>query len=162
MPFGRLSVVEVPNQEEALKRLARLVQKATIDPAIRRIALTVTAECADRDDECELEAIYDAVKHGDDRVRGLENGVRYVSDPRYADHFTSPARLMDSCKKGACAEDCDGQAALVAALAGAVGFKVGLRAYGPKSSDDYNHVYAVGMLPKRRPDPTQVTGIDQV
>lgn len=109
--------------------------------------------CGARDDACELEAIFEAVKHGTPYVKGLAKGLKYIADPRWADHFTAPYRVLDQCARGACAEDCDGHAALIAALAGSLGFKVGLRVWGETHSN-YVHVYAVAGLPKREPRDT--------
>lgn len=153
----RLSVFGVATQREALEQLAELAQRSTVHPLVRDTAIRLTSECQARDDECELQAIFEAVKHGDSRVAALKNGVRYVADPRWADHFTAPYRLLKQCATGACAGDCDDHAALITALAGSLGFKVGLRVWGPKA-DNYVHVYAVAGLPKR--DPQHVVGLD--
>lgn len=153
----RLSVFGVASQKEALEQLAELAQRSTVHPTVREVAMQLTADCPARDDSCELQAIFNAVKHGDDRVRALQHGVRYVADPRWADHFTAPHRLIKQCAKGACAGDCDDHAALIVALVGALGFKVGLRVWGPSHSN-YVHVYAVVGLPKR--DPRDVVGMD--
>jgi len=129
-------------------------------PAVVKAARQITADCESRNDMCELEAIYDAVKTGTDAVPGLRRGVRYVSDPRDTDFFTAPATLLELCAEGACQEDCDGHAALIAALCGALGFAVGLRAYG-ESKDNYEHVYAVVGLPKHfLVTPSQIVGMD--
>jgi hypothetical protein len=157
----RFNVQTVATQEDALLTLAALVERATVNPKIQRAARAITSDCIARDDLCELQAIYDAVKYGDPRVKGLERGLRYVSDARYADQFSGPARMIEECQAGACAGDCDDAAALVAALAGAVGFRAGLRAYGPKSKRGYSHVYAVAYLPKRGGGQApQIVGLD--
>lgn len=157
----RLSLVEVETQRDALERLARLALNDSIKPALTIAAKQIVQNCPSRSqteasdreqiDLCELEAIYDAVKNGTNAVPGLENGVRYVSDSRWWDHFVAPSRLLQMCRDGACAEDCDGHAALIAALASAIGFKAGLRAWGPKGGRDYTHVYAVTYFPKQGP-----------
>jgi transglutaminase-like putative cysteine protease len=82
----------------------------------------------------------------------------FFGDSRYADQFTGPARMLEECAQGSCAGDCDDHAALVAALAGAVGFRSGLRAYGPKNKNGYSHVYAVAYVPKRHP--TDLVALD--
>jgi len=128
-----------------------------ISPIVRETAFQIIADCAARDDACEIKAIFDAVKHGTPNVEGLERGVRYVLDPRWTDHFTGPAALLQMCKRGACQEDCDGHAALLCALLGSIGFKVGLRAWGPKGQE-FEHVYAVVGYPKKGPN--QVLGLD--
>jgi len=152
----RLRAFDVPDQRASLHELAKLVESSIPNPRVRQAALLITADCPARDDMAELTAIFNAVKSGDSRVAGLENGVRYVADPKILDFFTAPPRLLEQCARGACAEDCDGQAALVASLAGSLGFEVGLRAYAPEGTarGQYTHVYAVANVPKRAPRET--------
>lgn len=118
----RLSVFGVATQREALEQLAELAQRSTVHPLVRETAIRLTADCDARDDDCELQAIFNAVKYGtvkSDDLRGfgrgfglsreenpLARGVRYVADPRWADHFTAPYRLLKQCARGACAGDC--------------------------------------------------------
>lgn len=90
------------------------------------------------------------MKHGDDRVKGLENGLKYMSDPRWADFFTSPSRTLKQLADGYNSGDCDDSCALVMALLGSLGFVVGARAWG-KQKGEYTHVYAVVGLPKIGP-----------
>lgn len=145
----KVRVFDAVSQKHALTALAELTSRAIEQsPIVRETAIAlITDRCADRDDDCQLEAIFDAVKHGDDRINGLEKGFRYVSDPVLADYFTAPGRSLDSCARGACGGDCDDHAALVASLAGAVGFDVGLRAWG-RFGKEFEHVYAVAKTPK--------------
>lgn len=140
---------EPDTQIGSLRVLAGLLQKATIDPLVRGTALKVVRNCKSREDECELNAIYDAVKYGDPSVAPLRNGFKYVADPRFADYFTSPIDSLKSCLKGACGGDCDDAAVLTSSLAGALGWRVGLRAWGPKNSGGFSHVYGVALYPKR-------------
>jgi hypothetical protein len=147
----------VRNQRVALEQLAKLTQAAMVDPLVRRTANQIVRDCASRDDMCELKAIFAAVKTGTQNVPGFERGVRYVSDPLDADYFTAPAQLIRECQAGACAEDCDSHAALICALAGTLGFVVGLRAYG-EVKNDYEHVYAVALYPKV--NGTRTLGLD--
>lgn len=150
---------ETPTQRHALHALASLGEKASMHPDIRTVAAQLTNECDPRDDKCEIAAIFNAVKYGDERIKGLSNGVRYLADPRWADAFMHPARLLKQCRKGACAGDCDDHACLLMALLGSIGFKVGLRAWGPNGSNgDYTHVYAMVGFPKR--DPQQIITLD--
>lgn len=153
----RVSVLEVSSQKGALKELAKLVEKSTVDPLVRNAAIAITADCSSRDDECEVQAIYNAVKHGDERVKGLERGLKYVSDPRWADFFSSPGRTLRQLADGYNGEDCDGHSALVTAMLGSLGFIVGLRAWG-KQKGEYTHVYGVVAMPKL--DPTEWVGLD--
>jgi hypothetical protein len=155
VPFA---VSSVPNQRAALKRLAKLAARGSIDPQVRRAALALTSDCQDRDDSCEVEAIFNAVKHGDSRVSALARGLRYVADPKLADFFTGPARLLEMCENGSCGGDCDDHSALLAGLLGSIGYSVGLRAYASGPSAQFSHVYAVVGVPKN--SPTKILGLD--
>lgn len=139
---------DVATQRDALYKLAALAKKGGQQESVYTAARQMTSLCSSRDFRCELEAIYEAVKHGTDLVPGLERGVRYVSDPSWFDHFIAPARLLSQCRAGACAEDCDGHAGLIAALAGSLGWKAGVKAYQPDGEADFDHVYAVIRWPK--------------
>ena len=144
--------LNVTTQQQSLTELANVAKRGMTDERVVMTARTIVQGCSARNDFCELQAIYEAVKHGHARVAGLEKGVRYVSDPTTADFFTGPRKLLDMCEQGACAEDCDGHAALIMALAGSIGFRVGARAYGPTAGGPLTHVYAVALLPKHPED----------
>lgn len=150
-------LVDAKTQEKSLQMLGELTQRAIIHPAIRNTALRIlnSAGCNSREDKCEIEAIFNAVKNGDAAVRPFHKGFKYVADPRFADYFASPVDIVNNCAKGACGGDCDEHAALIAALLGSIGWKVGLRAYGVKGSGGYSHVYAVVAFPKK---PKPVSG----
>jgi hypothetical protein len=136
-------VYEVRNQREALTELAKLVERGSVDPRVRAAAIILSKECKARDESCEIEAVFTAVKRGDPRIRGLGQGVKYVNDNPVADGFVGPGRLLQNCAEGACAEDCDGHAALICSLLLNLGFVVALRAYGKSGSKGYEHVYAM-------------------
>ncbi len=153
----RVSILEVADQKAALKELAKLAEKSTVDPLVRNAAVAITSDCDSRDDECEINAIFDAVKTGDDRVKGLEKGLKYMSDPRWADFFTSPSRQLRQLADGLNSGDCDDHCALLMALLGSLGFISGARAWGKKKGE-YTHVYCVVGFPKL--DPTEWVGLD--
>lgn len=121
--------------------------------------MQIVQDCDSRDDACELEAIFRAVKFGDKRVPLLSKGLKYIADPAWYDYFTAPSRILSECEKGACGGDCDDHASLICALGGAIGFRMGLRAWGPANQSEYVHVYAVAAFPKRPPH-TQFLGMD--
>lgn len=154
------SVADVRSQRTALRRIVEFIQKGSIDPVIRRTAQRIVSDCDARDDLCELQAIYDAVKHGTDKVPALRNGFKYVADPQYADFYVAAKRSLTECLRGACAGDCDDHTILVGALAASIGFSVGARAWGPKSAPrgHYAHVYPIVKIPKRGPWPKTYTG----
>ena len=155
MPFA---IRKVGNQREALRILADLVVKGSTDPKVVQAARAITMEAPARDDRAEVDLIFDAVKNGTPKVKGLDKGFRYVKDPRAADFYTGARAILDACERGAAAGDCDEHTVLVASLLAALGFMVGVRAYGPKGGKEYNHVYAVVSIPKDGPWPKGYSG----
>ena len=152
MPFSRFDLGNTASsQAKALQKIAELIAKGASEPAIVRAARAITRDCDARDDRCELEAIYDAVKHGTEAVPGLERGLRYVADPRTSDYYVGAARILTECAGGACSGDCDEHTVLTASLCAAIGFKVGARAWGPDPKRKaFEHVYCVVAGPKKR------------
>jgi hypothetical protein len=156
VPF---SVTDVRSQSSALKKILGLIEKGSIDPDVRRVALQITRECPGKDDLCELQAIFDAVKHGTDAVPFLRNGFKYVADPRAADFYMGAKRILSECVQGSCGGDCDDHTILIGSLCAALGFKVGARAWGPDPKREaFTHVYAVVAVPKKGPWPNGYTG----
>ncbi len=157
--MSKVRVFSVASQKLVLRELAELVEKSTVDPIVRNAALAITSDVDQRDDEGEVQAIFNAVKYGDARVAGLERGLKYMSDPRWADFFTAPSRMLKqmAASPDLAAEDCDGHSMLIAALLGSLGFIVGLRAWG-RTKGEYDHVYAMVALPKN--DPKEEAGLD--
>lgn len=102
----KLSVFNVASQRTALEHIANLVEKSSVHPLVRETALTLVGSCEDRDDMCEIEAVFGAVKYGDSSVPALKNGLKYVADPRWADHFTAPSRLLEQLRRGVNGGDC--------------------------------------------------------
>lgn len=139
------------DQVGSLETLAQLAMRGTVSPLVRTTAMKIVRDCASREDTCELEAIYAAVKHGDPEVAPLRRGFKYVADSRFADYFTAPEDSLKACLRGACGGDCDDHSALICALAGALGWRCGLRAWGRKGEGVYSHVYPVVLFPKRPP-----------
>ena len=138
------------NQDAALVKLAELIRQGQENPRVVALARKIANDCPSRDDVCELQSIYDAVKHGDPMTVELAKGLKYRSDPKSIDFFSSAPRLLSMCEHGACGADCDEHTVLVGSLAGALGFTVGARAYGKETEQNapYVHVYAVALVPK--------------
>lgn len=154
---------EVRDQNASLRRMAKVVADGLSNPKtaplIIRAARAIVSDCDARDDQCEVEAIYEAVKHGTDKWPGLGHGVRYVSDPRGYDYFSSAGATLKACADGSCAGDCDDASILVVSLLVSLGFKAGLRAWGPDPRvKRYEHVYGVVSLPKHGPVPAGYAG----
>ena len=143
--------------------MADMVQKGSIDPLVRTVTIQVirAAGCGDRDDDCELNAVYDAVKHGSPSVPALANGFLYVNDPRYADYFTAAPDSLKACLKGACGGDCDDASILIGSMLASVGWRVGMRGWGPPDGEGMIHVYPVVAYPKRG-NPEAANGLSGV
>lgn len=147
---GGVVVRDLRSQQEALVKLGELADRATIHPYLHNTAKKIIRGCEGKDDSCELDAIYWAVKQGDPEIPALANGgIKYVADPRYADYFISPVDLLLNAERGANGGDCDDHSSLIASLCGTIGWKSGLRAWGPKGSGGFSHVYPVVAFPKR-------------
>lgn len=138
----------ISDQLQALRTLENLIVRGGEHPRVVAAARKIVLDCPSRDDECELQAIYDAVKSGTPLVRALARGFPYRADPKTLDFFASADRLLAMCDAGACGGDCDEHTVLCGALAHALGFTVGARAFG-RTHDEYVHVYAVALLPKK-------------
>lgn len=131
------------------------------EPLIRETAIRMVRNCKSRDDMCELQAVFDAIRDGDRGVPGFEHGVKYMTDPEIwsaggkevMDHYTSPDRLIEQCQRGVCAEDCDGMgASLLIALLMSLGFKCAACIFKPADSTVYEHIYTLVGYPKLDPD----------
>ena len=156
MPFA---IHDVRDQGASLKKIGDLIAKGSVDPSVVRAARAIVRDCDARDDRCEVEAVFEAVKNGTDAVPGLARGLRYVSDPRVMDYFASAPAILREAAAGAAAGDCDEHTILVAALLGALGYKVGARAWGPNpKQNEFAHVYPIVALPKRGPWPKGYAG----
>jgi hypothetical protein len=153
-----MKLEEMTSQREELEKVASLIRSGCVNIDIMKAAKALKNGCDDRDDMCELEALYDAVKNGTDRVDWLRHGVRYVADPQPFDSLHSVRSIIEFCREGANAFDCDDQTILMGSLAASLGFKVGARAWGPGRSGDYGHVYAVAGVPKSGPWPRDYYG----
>lgn len=155
--FDSPRVIEAGTQERSLIMLAELAQRASVHPDVRMTAMKVLGHdayggadrCGARDDLCELQAIFDTIKKGDQSVAPFAQGFKYVADPRFADYFASPADTIRNCLKGACGGDCDDHCLLMMAMLASIGWKVGARAWGRKNAGGFSHVYAVVAFPKR-------------
>lgn len=143
-------LVNAKDQQASLKLLAELAQRATVNPLVRNTAVKIVRSCDSRDDMCELNAVFTALKRGDPGVAPLADGFKYIADPRFADYFESPIDALENCLRGACGSDCDGHTGLVIGLLGSLGWKCGARAWG-RTSDGFSHVYPVVAFPKRPP-----------
>lgn len=151
-------ILTLNDQRGALLQLRDVIQPDVAHPLVREVALQIVSVCDSRDDICELQAIYDAVKNGRPDIQGFERGLKYIADPNWADLFTAPHKTIEFLRNGINGGDCDDHAALICALGGSIGFTMGLLAYGPPGVEGYTHVLAIAKLPKRGGQ--QLAGMD--
>lgn len=148
------------DQRNALLTLRGVAQPDVAHPLVRERALQIISVCGDRDDLCEIQAIFDAVKNGRPDVPGFERGVKYVADPNWADLFHAPHKIIEMLQQGINGFDCDDHTALICALLGSIGFTTGMLAYGPPGSEGFVHVLAVVKVPKRLNGKVEMVGLD--
>ena len=118
------------------------------DPEIRGLALRIVRGCPERDDACELRALFDWYK----------TNIRYSGDPEGRDTYASPRRTLLEWKAG----DCDEVPVSLGCLVRHNGINVGARVV-QTGSEGFDHVYLIAGFPKENPigyvalDPTVAT-----
>jgi transglutaminase-like putative cysteine protease len=135
--------------KDRLQLMQGMVAADVRDPEMRKLALKVTAHCAERDDMCEMKAIYGYVK----------KNVRYTGD--IAPHRLWPGGPVDSVDLYSAGKrtlesgggDCDDQTILISSLAILNGIPAKFRATASErfGGDNYSHVYPVLGYPKNEP-----------
>ena len=146
---ARLAAVHNVKSLDARLALMRQMHELGLrDPEVRGLALRIVRECPERDDACELRALFNWYK----------TNIRYSGDPEGRDTYASPRRTLLEWK----AADCDDAVVSLGCLVRHNGFKVGARVVqtGPEGFDP---VYAIAGFPKENPtgyvalDPTVAT-----
>lgn len=131
-----VQVVEVPDGEAGtdatIQIMADLAQKAAKDPAFVLGAQEIIrgANLRPKDFKGELETLFNWVA----------THIRYTMDPRSLEWVQAPFYTMHVRRAG----DCDDEATLLCALAGALGHGWGFRAYraDPARRNEFSHVVA--------------------
>lgn len=135
------------------------------DDLVLWVARRIVAECPSRDEDCEINAIYNAVKSGpipipsDTGVSFLpalrfvtknagKSGLRFVEDMRDIDNYPTAGRILRWIAEGANGEDCDGHAILVCTLLHAIGFQTGA-IIASMDGKDFTHIFPVVGVPRR-------------
>jgi hypothetical protein len=144
-PRGRMVNVRTLDERIALLNEVAMVGRA--DPKV--IMLTrkaVSQRCGDswciaeRDHHGEVRAVFDEARRS----------VRYTADPIDVDTFATPGRALEGM-----AEDCDGQAALLAAMLGSIGYPTKWRVIqtngAAKRGHDWDHIYLLVGTPPDSP-----------
>lgn len=133
--------------EERVASIQDLVWKGVQDPRMRKLALSITKHCPERDGMCEAKAVYDYIK----------NNVRYTGDVapvkmgrggpvEGVDLFQSARRTLEF--NGG---DCDDHNILGATLLAHNGITPRLRVTASTRNGEDEHIYVVAGLPKTAP-----------
>lgn len=127
--------------EERLASIQALIEKSVQDGEMRKLALSITSRCPERDQVCEAKAIYDAVK----------SRVRYTGDVgpiRHADGTVEGIDLYQSARRTweMRGGDCDDQSILNATLLALNGIEPILRVVRQKQDNDWSHIYAAARI----------------
>ncbi len=148
---------EVKSDDERLTLIRNLVFESIKDPIVIWTARAIVSECASRDEKCEIEKIYYAVKEGPMPIPidgGKEivyvDGLRFVEDVLALDTYPTAGKILRWMAQGANGEDCDGHTILVASLLMAIGYLTGAGIVSQDGSN-YVHIFPLVGIPKTNP-----------
>lgn len=146
---------KIHGDDDRLELIRAQVFESVKDPLVIWVARAITEKCG-RDEECELHAIYNAVKHGPIPMP-QENGdvveapgLRFMGDPRFSDTYPTAGKILRWLSQGAGGEDCDGHTILIASLLNALGWLTGA-VIASKDGEAFVHVFPVVAVPKDEP-----------
>lgn len=127
----------------------RVYHSITKDPWTREMAAKIIHKCKSRDNMCQAQAIYDAVRQhvryiGD--VTPIKFPDKEGGEVEPIDYFQSARRTWEMG-----AGDCDDQVTLIASLASAVGIPARLRVTAPDKRSDWAHIYPILGFPVEGP-----------
>ena len=118
-----------------LKQIRGMHMAGLLDPSMRALAAKIARTCPERDDACEVRAVYQWVRRN----------IRYTDDVEGFDTHASPMRTVEWG-----IGDCDDSLALVTCLMRHLGYRVGVRV-AETGTQGYDHVYAIAGWPKLTP-----------
>ena len=150
------------NDDERIQLIRNLIFESIRDPLVLWVARSIVSQCPSRDEGCEIEAIYNAVKHGplpipisDESKKKVvkvvqAKGLRFTEDTQLIDNYPSAGLTLEWMAQGANAEDCDGHSILVNSLLMALGYQIGLVIVS-KDGKYYVHIFPVVGVPRLYP-----------
>lgn len=149
----------VKGDDDRVELIRRQVYKA-LEPAdfpvVTFTARSILAQCPQRDDDCELRAIFNAIKRGPIPIPLADGRVlqgpplRFITDPRWTDTFPTARKILEWLSRGANGEDCDGFVILTASLLMVSGWLPGA-VIASKDGTEFVHVFPVAGYPKDEP-----------
>jgi transglutaminase-like putative cysteine protease len=132
--------------EERLASIQDLVHKSIQDPEMRKLALQITSGCAERDGECEAQAVYQYVKQNV-RYTGDIAPIKWPSGQvEGVDLYQSARRTLEFG-----GGDCDDQSILIATLLALNGITPRLRVMKESRGEDWSHIFPLAGLSKNNP-----------
>lgn len=134
---------DVHNDDQRMEHIFKRVHKALRDPSYRGDAIKATRRCRARDDQCEINALFNSTK----------KNLRYVADVRGIDTYQNPVRSRDWG-----GGDCDDHLADLIAQHYSIGFAAGARVMSPDLDPSGTHTYGIIGVPKE--EPTRVVVLD--
>lgn len=160
-------VWQVKNDDERITLIRNAVFESVTDPLAVWVARKIVADCPSRNEDCELRALYKAVKHGPIPIptdKGIinavglrfivpgsgEKGLRFMEDSRNIDQYPAAGRILRWLAEGANSEDCDGHTILIDTLALIMGFQTGAM-IASRDGTNYVHVFPLVGIPKGQP-----------
>ena len=153
--------------DERLAYIREKVFESLTDDLVLWVARHIVSSCPSRDEDCEINAIYGAVKNGPiplptekgtrylPALRYVEkqagkNGLRFVEDMRDIDNYPTAGRILRWIAEGANGEDCDGHVILICSLLHAIGYQTGA-IIASMDGKDFTHIFPVVGVPRRDP-----------
>jgi transglutaminase-like putative cysteine protease len=137
---------DIPINQRVKLIQERVYNSITGSPWAREKVAEITRHCKSRDNMCEAQAIYSAVrKH-----------VRYTGDVgpiKFPDGTVEPIDYFQSAKRtwDMGMGDCDDHVALIAVLLSVIGITARLRVTAPSKRGDWEHIYPIAGLPAHSP-----------
>jgi len=130
--IGRITVYHGSNVRDRVRVMFLSVAKSIRDPLARTILADCVRDCPERDEWCEVQAIY----------WYFRNHLRYTGDTREIDTYHT---LRRSVELGIADCDCYTIALMSVLISG--GYRAGAKTIS-QDGKSFNHVYAVVELPK--------------
>jgi hypothetical protein len=143
---------------ELVRRMTYQALTPSDYPSVLWSARSIIAGCPEKDDWCELNAIFNAVhfpsgkipiRRGDGQVVEAP-GLRFVTEARQTDSYPSAKKTLDWLAEGANGEDCDGITIFIASLLMVTGWLPGC-VIASTDGKEFVHIFPVAGFPKDNP-----------
>jgi len=142
----RIEIYKDDTIKEKMRAIGRAVALGLVEPSNHeRVIAAIRNACKkDRDDACEVNAIWNNWKHNGPRTRPL--GFYYLADPRGFDTYRAAHRTW-----AMGAGDCDDATVALITDLKLAGFATAAKVIAPNTAGVFEHIYAMVGLPKDNP-----------